>query len=296
EAKIAGKPSPLPYTLDDMARDAVGLLDALGIKKAHIVGVSMGGMIAQLVAADHPEHVLSLTSIMSASGNPEVPFPAKPEAVAKMPPPAPAAHQEAIVANAIKVIRVLAGPDYPPDEKRIRDLVVRSLKRSADRAGMARHNALSSLGLFEDRRAKLKTIKGPPLRVPRGKDPLKAVGGGGGTAADNPGAGRRPLPGLGPDPPDPPPPPTPRSTHPPPPRGPRQDRTDLEPPPLATEQTNPRIRPDPLSLPSPALANWGRPLAITTAAGFIASSAFPVVAGLSKNTESFPKWWGPLDV
>ena len=70
EAKIAGKPSPLPYALDDMAKDAVGLLDALGIKKAHIVGVSMGGMIAQLVAADHPEHTLSLTSIMSTSGNP----------------------------------------------------------------------------------------------------------------------------------------------------------------------------------------------------------------------------------
>jgi pimeloyl-ACP methyl ester carboxylesterase len=79
EAQIAGKPSPLPYTLDDMAKDAVGLLDNLGIKKAHIVGVSMGGMIAQLVAADHPEHTLSLTSIMSTSGNPEVPFPAKPD-------------------------------------------------------------------------------------------------------------------------------------------------------------------------------------------------------------------------
>ena len=65
---------------------------------------------------------------------------------------------------------------------------------------------------------------------------------------------------------------------------------------MATEQTNPRIRPDPPSLTSPALANWCRPLAITTAAGFIASSAFPVVAGLSKNTESFPKWWGRLDV
>src|SRR5262245_65042681 len=95
--------------------------------------VSMGGMIAQLVAADHPEHVLSLTSIMSTSGNPEVPFPANPEAIARMPPPAEG-DQEAIVANAIKVIQILAGPDYPPDEKRIRDLVVRSLKRSAGRA------------------------------------------------------------------------------------------------------------------------------------------------------------------
>ena len=91
EAQIAGKPSPLPYSLDDMAKDAVGLLDALGIKKAHIVGVSMGGMIAQLVAADHPEHTFSLASIMSTSGNPAMPFPAKPEAIAKMPKPAPRA-------------------------------------------------------------------------------------------------------------------------------------------------------------------------------------------------------------
>jgi pimeloyl-ACP methyl ester carboxylesterase len=199
EAKIAGKPSPLPYTLDDMAKDAVGLLDALGIKKAHIVGVSMGGMIAQLVAADHPEHVLSLTSIMSTSGNPEIPFPGNPEAIAKMPPPAPEGDQEAIVANAIKVIQVLAGPDYPPDEKRIRDLVVRSLKRSADRAGMARHNALSSLGLFEDRRAKLKTVKVPTIVVHGAKDPIISVEGGKDTAANIPGAELRIIPGMGHD-------------------------------------------------------------------------------------------------
>src|SRR5262249_24967080 len=107
EARIAGKLSPLPYTLDVMAKDAVGLLDALGIKKSHIVGVSMGGMIAQLLAAEHPEHVLSLTSIMSTSGNPAVPFPADLEAIAKMPPPATKADdQEAIVANAVTVLQV----------------------------------------------------------------------------------------------------------------------------------------------------------------------------------------------
>ena len=135
EAQIAGKPAPLPYTLDDMAKDAVGLLDALGIKKAHIVGVSMGGMIAQLVAADHPEHTLSLTSIMATSGNPALPVPAKPEVFAKLPPPSPEGDTDAIVANAVKMIQVLAGPAYPPDEKRIQDLVVRSMKRSDYRAG-----------------------------------------------------------------------------------------------------------------------------------------------------------------
>ena len=199
EARMAGKPSLLPYTLDDMANDAVGLLNALGIKKAHIVGVSMGGMIAQLMAADHPEHTLSLTSIMSTSGNPAVPFPAKPEVLAQIPPRAPEGDPEAIIASAVKMVRVLAGPVYPPDEKRIRDMVVRSMKRSDDRAGMARHNALSALGLFEDRRAKLKTIKVPTVVVHGAEDPLVSVEGGKDTARNIPGAELRILDGMGHD-------------------------------------------------------------------------------------------------
>jgi pimeloyl-ACP methyl ester carboxylesterase len=67
----AGEPVPLPYTLQDMAKDTVGLLDALDIQQAHLVGVSMGGAIAQLVAIDYPERTLSLTSLMADSGNPE---------------------------------------------------------------------------------------------------------------------------------------------------------------------------------------------------------------------------------
>ncbi len=199
EAKIAGKPSPLPYALDDMAKDAVGLLDALGIKKAHVVGVSMGGMIAQLVAADHPEHTLFLTSIMSTSGNPEVPFPAKPEALSKVPKPALEGDEEKIIANAVKAIKILAGPVYPPDEKRVRALVTRSMKHSADRAGMARHNALSALGLYEDRRAKLKTIKVPTVVVHGTEDPLMSVQVGKDTAANIPGAGLRIIEGMGHD-------------------------------------------------------------------------------------------------
>ena len=199
EAKLAGKPSPLPYALDDMANDAVGLLDALGIKKAHIVGVSMGGMIAQLVAADHPEHTLSLTSIMSTSGNREVPFPAKPEALSKMPKPAPVGNEQAIIANAFEMVKVMAGPVYPPDEKRIRALVARSMKRSDDRAGMSRHNALAALGLYEDRRAKLKTIRVPTVVVHGTEDPLMSVEGGKDTAANIPGSELRIIQGMGHD-------------------------------------------------------------------------------------------------
>ncbi|SIN68624.1 Pimeloyl-ACP methyl ester carboxylesterase [Singulisphaera sp. GP187] len=199
EAKLAGKPSMLPYSLDDMAKDAVGLLDALGIAKAHIVGVSMGGMIAQLVAADHPKHTRSLTSIMSTSGNPQVPFPANLEALSKMPKPAPEGDQKAMLANAVKAIQILAGPAYPPDEQRVRDLIVRTMKRSDDRSGMARHNALSALGLYEDRRAKLKTIKAPTVVVHGAGDPLISVEGGKDTAANIPGAELRIIPGMGHD-------------------------------------------------------------------------------------------------
>jgi pimeloyl-ACP methyl ester carboxylesterase len=196
---LRGSARAAAYTLDEMAQDGVGLLDHLGIGSAHVVGVSMGGMIAQLVAADHPEHVLSLTSIMSTSGNPAVPFPADPGAIAKMPPAAPGDDQEAIITRAVKMIQVMAGPDYPPDEKRIRDLVVRSMKRSADRAGMARHNAVSALGLREDRRPKLRTIKVPTVVVHGAKDPLMSVEGGKDTAANIPGAELRIIPGMGHD-------------------------------------------------------------------------------------------------
>src|SRR5262245_42048451 len=72
-AAQAGKPAPLPYTLDDMAKNAVGLLDTLGIRKAHIAGPSMGGMIGQIIAADYPDRVLSLTSFMASSGKPGLP-------------------------------------------------------------------------------------------------------------------------------------------------------------------------------------------------------------------------------
>lgn len=199
-AKVAGKPAPMAYTLDDMAKDAVGLLDALGIKKAHIVGASMGGMIAQIVAADYPEHTLSLTSIMATSGNPAFTVPAKPDQfVGKLDPPGPAAGRDAEMARAVKLLTILAGPEYPPDEDRVRELITRTMKRSDYRAGMARHNAAATVGCFEDRRAKLKTIKAPTVVVHGALDPMMPVEGGKDTAANIPGAEFRLIPGMGHD-------------------------------------------------------------------------------------------------
>ena len=88
-----GQPVTLPYTLDDLVADSIGLLDALGIQQAHVAGASMGGAIAQLAAANYPERVLSLTSIMSSSGNPALPAPT-PAAAHRWHLPQPASHHQ----------------------------------------------------------------------------------------------------------------------------------------------------------------------------------------------------------
>src|SRR5262245_33201234 len=160
-AAKAGKPAPLPYTLYDLAKDAVGLLDALGIKRAHIAGPSMGGMIAQIIAAEHPDRVLSLTSIMASSGKPGVPLLAKPEVLPKIPPPAPEGDKKAYIERQIKLLQLSGSPRAPIDEKILRAWVTRDVERSYHPAGEARHAAASLFAVYEDRRAKLKTIKVP---------------------------------------------------------------------------------------------------------------------------------------
>src|SRR5262245_3060764 len=129
-AAQAGKPSPLPYTLYDMAKDAVGLLDALGIKKAHIAGPSMGGMIGQIIAAEHPDRTLSLTSMMAGSGKPGLPDYAKPEVLAKIPQPAPVGDKQAYIEQRIKVFQLIGSPRGPIDETILREWVTRDVERS----------------------------------------------------------------------------------------------------------------------------------------------------------------------
>jgi len=196
-AAEAGKPAPLPYTLYDMARDAVGLLDALGIKKAHIAGPSMGGMIGQIIAAEHPERTLSLTSIMAGSGKPGLPDYAKPEVLAKIPPPAPVGDKQAYIEQRIKVLQLIGSPRAPIDETILREWVTRDVERSYYPAGEARHAAASLHAAYEDRRPKLKTIKVPTVVVHGEDDPIIAVEAGRDVAANIPGAEFRLLPGLG---------------------------------------------------------------------------------------------------
>jgi pimeloyl-ACP methyl ester carboxylesterase len=195
-ALMAGKTATAPYALDEMAKDAVGLLDALGIKRAHIAGASMGGMIAQLVAANHPERALSLTSIMSTTGNPAVPQ-GKPEAMAVLMTPAPEGDIPAAIERGIMAWNTIGSPGYRTDPETLRQWVTRDVKRSLYPVGVARQ--MAAIVANGDRREKLKKLTLPAVVLHGADDPLVPVEGGKDTAENIPGAELRVIPGMGHD-------------------------------------------------------------------------------------------------
>lgn len=194
----AGKDPGIPYRLDDMAADAVGVLDHLGIARAHVAGVSMGGMIGQLVAADYPDRVLSFTSIMSTTGNPELP-PATPEAMAviTMPAPDPRNDEAGFVAHAVRNARVIGSPGYPFDEDFLRARALAEMRRCYEPLGVARQ--MAAVTANGDRRPKLAKITAPVVVLHGDADPLVPLTGGRDTAANIPGAELRIIPGMGHD-------------------------------------------------------------------------------------------------
>lgn len=186
----------VPYTLADMAADGVGLLDALGIDKAHVVGASMGGMIAQHIAFSHPGKVISLTSIMSTTGNPKLPA-ANREALAVLT-RRPASMAEAVlVEHGMLVGRTIGSPGYPADEARLRASTTANVRRSIYPAGMPRQ--LAAIIADGDRRARLAAVRAPTLVIHGEGDPLVPVEGGRDTAAHIPGARLKTIPGMGHD-------------------------------------------------------------------------------------------------
>ena len=191
---IAGKP---PYTLSDMANDGFGLLDALGIRQAHIVGASLGGTIVQRMAAEHPQRVLSMTSIMSTTGNPQVGM-GKPEAMAALFTPAPS-EREANIEHSVKVGRLIAGPLY--DEKRARQQAGERFDRAFYPAGIARQMAAAIAD--GDRTGLIASIKCPALVIHGRVDPLIELSGGEATAKAIPGAKLVVLDQMGHDLPEP---------------------------------------------------------------------------------------------
>jgi len=137
EALREGRKPDIPYTLDDMAADAAGLLDALGIESAHISGASMGGMIAQLVALNHPEKARSLISIFSTTSDRSLP-PSSPEAQAALVTRPPSSDRDAVVAHSLKGRRAYASTRWPFDEARLSALVGRNFDRSYYPEGTSR--------------------------------------------------------------------------------------------------------------------------------------------------------------
>jgi pimeloyl-ACP methyl ester carboxylesterase len=169
-----GKPISTPYTLADMADDGFGVLDALDVPVAHICGASMGGMIVQAMAIRNRRRVKSLTSIMSTTGNRELP-PAKPEAMAALMSP-PGTTRDEVLERSISVSKVIGSPAYPADPAEVRARALEAYERAHYPVGVARQMAaVASNGSRKDALAKLDI----PALVIHGKaDPLVPVEGG----------------------------------------------------------------------------------------------------------------------
>src|SRR3954454_24655690 len=194
-ACAAGDTSSAPYTLEDMADDSAGLLDVLGLDSAHIVGASMGGMIAQTLAIRHPQRVRSLTSIMSTTGEPGIAHPTEAAAAVLMSPPAKGrdeAMERALQANA-----VIGSPGFRRNEQDIRERAAQAWDRGVNPAGFARQ--LAAVYASGDRTHALHSLEMPTLVVHGEDDPLVPVAAGRATAAAIPGAELWLVPGMGHD-------------------------------------------------------------------------------------------------
>ena len=195
EAFFAGQPVDAPYTLSDMAGDTAGLLDALEIPAAHVVGASLGGMIAQTLAIERPRRVRSLVSIMSTTGRPELP-PARPEAMAVLLLPTPN-DRDAYVERSLHVFRTIGSPGFPFDEDRVRRLALRSWERGISPDGPARQ--LLAVIASGSRHERLAALRVPTLVLHGADDPLMPVEHARDTAACIPGAELLVIEGMGHD-------------------------------------------------------------------------------------------------
>jgi pimeloyl-ACP methyl ester carboxylesterase len=185
------------YHLDDMAGDALGVLSALGIARAHLVGVSMGGMVAQILAARHPQRVLSLTSIMSSSGKRGLPGPTPGARQALMRRPADPNDVDSIIEAAVALQQAIGSPAYPTPEKQLRRRAARALRRCYCPAGEARQ--MLAITSARERSELLRAIAVPTLVIHGAADPLVPLACGEDTAAQVPGARLEVIEGMGHD-------------------------------------------------------------------------------------------------
>jgi len=190
-------PLRAPYDLEDMADDAVGVLSALGVARAHVVGLSMGAMIAQVLAAKFPSRIISLTSIMSSSGRRGLPGPTP--AVRRLFLRRPPVRDDLNTAteHGVRVLQALSSPAYPTPEKVLRQRVVRAFRRNLCPGGVLRQAlAVAASG---DRTPQLQTIAAPTLVIHGAADPLVPLACGIATADAIPGARLEVIEGMGHD-------------------------------------------------------------------------------------------------
>jgi pimeloyl-ACP methyl ester carboxylesterase len=191
-----GEPRP-PYPLDAMAADAAGLMDALAIPRAHIAGASMGGMIAQLVALNHPEKTESLISIMSSTGRPRLP-PAKPEAMrALLAMPASPGRADRL-ATAVAAVKAISGHGFPQTDEELAAYLGRSIDATPyDPPAAARH--MAAVIAAAPRHERLNGLDLPALVIHGSDDPIRPPAHGEDTANSIPGAELLVVPGMGHD-------------------------------------------------------------------------------------------------
>ena len=194
---MAGEKLNLPYDLTDMAGDTVGLMDCLAIETAHVVGASMGGMIAQFVAAKYPTRVRSLVSIMSSSGDPGLPQ-AKPEAMAAIMQARPdGSDRELAIQHGMKIYKAIGSPGFPTADEELRAKVGAAFDRSYYPVGIGRQFA--AILLSGSRVEMLNKLSVPTLVLHGADDPLVPLKAGRHTAASIPGSSLTVIPGMGHD-------------------------------------------------------------------------------------------------
>ena len=196
---MAGLPVRVPYVLDDMAADSFGLLDHLGVERAHVVGVSMGGMIAQTMAIRRPERVLSLGSMLSSPGDRRVGTP-KLRVWTVLMRRAPR-DRDAYIAYFGRVFRMIGSPAYRVDDERVRELAGATYDRGHYPAGTARQ--LAAILASGSRTAELRELEVPAVVIHGESDPLVPLRAGLATARAIPGAELITIPGMGHDMPQP---------------------------------------------------------------------------------------------
>jgi pimeloyl-ACP methyl ester carboxylesterase len=193
---MTGQPVEAPYALSDMADDAFGLLNALGIESAHLVGVSMGGMIAQMMALRTPGRVRSLTSIMSTTGERSLP-PPKTEAMQSLVMLLSSDRDAANIDEAVEAFRALSSPGFPYDVERMRRRLRAQVERGFSAAGVARQ--FLAILTAPSRAEALRSLAVPTLVIHGEGDPLIPLAAGQATAAAIQGARLWTVPGMGHD-------------------------------------------------------------------------------------------------